>query len=152
MFLMALVVCLWFIKKLLIMKLSQKQAELLATEIRQRLIDQNVNAIPPLLRAKIEKFKEERNALIEQKNQIEDAIEKHDKKLAGIVGKENTRNIRCYWDADNIIEKLEASNIPSLETIEGRIILKAMFISAEEMDKFVNELVKEFSKKKKVAS
>ena len=134
------------------MKLSQKQAELLAGEIRQRLIDQNVNAIAPILRAKIEKFKEDRDALIELKNKAEENIDAHDKKLATIIGKNNLGKIRKYWDADNIIEELEKANIPSLDTIEGKIILKAMFISAEEMDKFVNDLVKEFSKKKKVAS
>lgn len=134
------------------MKLSQKQAQLLASEIRQRLIDSGVNSISPLLRAKIEKFKEERNALIEKKDQAEEAIDVHDKKLAALVGKDNTGKIRRYWDADNIIEELEKTNNPSLETIEGRIILKAMFTSAEEMDKFVNDLVKEFSKKKKVTT
>lgn len=134
------------------MKLSQKQAELLAKEIRNRLLAQGVNEVSPLLKAKIEKFKEERDVLIEQKDKAEAAIENHDKKLGNIVGKENTKKIRCYWDADIIIEELEKANIPSLETIEGKIILKAMFVSADEMDKFVNELVKEFSKKKKVTS
>lgn len=134
------------------MKLSQKQAELLAGEIRQRLIDQNVNAIAPILRAKIEKFKEDRDALIELKNKAEAAIDAHDKKLATIIGKDNLGKIRKYWDADNIIEELEKANIPSLDAIEGKIILKAMFVSADEMDKFVNDLVKEFSKKKKVVS
>lgn len=131
------------------MKLSQKQAELLAKEIRQRLLDQNANAVPPLLIAKIEKFKEERDALIDQKDKIESAIDAHDKKLGALVGKENAKKIRCYWDADNIIDELEKASIPTIEAIEGRIILKAMFASAEEMDKFVNDLVKEFSRKKK---
>jgi hypothetical protein len=134
------------------MKLSQKQAELLAAEIRQRLMDSEVCTVPALLRAKIEKFKEERDVLIEKKDFAEKAIEAHDKKLWGLVGKENTKKIRCYWDADNIIDELEKINIPSKEAIEGRIILKAMFVSAEEMDKFVNDLVKEFSKKKKVTA
>lgn len=134
------------------MKLSQKQAELLAGEIRQRLIDQNVNAISPLLRAKIEKFKEDRDALIELKNKAEAAIDAHDKKLPAIIGKDNIGKIRKYWDADNIIEELEKANIPSLDTIEGKIILKAMFVSADEMDKFVNDLIKEFSKKKKATT
>jgi hypothetical protein len=134
------------------MKLSQKQAELLAGEIRQRLIDQNVNAIAPILRAKIEKFKEDRDVLIELKNKAEEAIDAHDKKLAAIIGKDKMGKIRKYWDADNIIEELEKANIPSLDAIEGKIILKAMFVSADEMDKFVNDLVKEFSKKKKVTS
>lgn len=134
------------------MKLSQKQAELLAAEIQQRIIDSEVTAISPLLRAKIEKFKEERDVLIEKKNKAEEAIEAHDKKLSAIVGKDNIKKIRKYWDVDNIIEELEKANIPTIEAIEGRIILKAMFVSAEEMDKFVNDLVKEFSKKKKVVS
>lgn len=134
------------------MKLSQRQAELLAAEIRQRIIDSEVTTISPLLRARIEKFKEERDVLIEKKNKAEEAIDAHDKKLTGIVGKDNLKKIRKYWDVDNIIEELEKANIPTIEAIEGRIILKAMFVSAEEMDKFVNDLVKEFSKKKKVAS
>lgn len=134
------------------MKLSQKQAELLAKEIRQRLLDQNINAVSPLLMAKIEKFKEERDALIDQKNKIESAIDAHDKKLVSLVGKENTKKIRCYWDADNIIEELKKASIPSLEAIEGRIILKAMFASADEMDKFVSDLIKDFSKKKKATT
>lgn len=101
------------------MKLSQKQAELLAVEIRQRLIDSEVNTVPGILRAKIEKFKEERDILIERKNKAEEAVEAHDKKLGALVGKENTKKIRCYWDADNIIEELEKANIPTREQIEG---------------------------------
>lgn len=134
------------------MKLSQKQAELLAAEIRQRIIDSEPQSISPILRAKIEKFKEERDLLIEKKNKAEEAIDTHDKKLAGIVGKDNLKKIRKYWDVDNIIEELEKANIPTIESIEGRIILKAMFVSSEEMDKFVNDLVKEFTKKKKTTA
>jgi hypothetical protein len=131
------------------MKLSQKQAELLAAEIRQRIINSQSNSISPILRSKIEKFKGERDLLIEKKNKAEEAIDAHDKKLPLIVGKENMSRIRKYWDVDNIIEELEKANVPTLETIEGRIILKAMFTNADEMDKFVNDLVKEFSKQKK---
>jgi len=134
------------------MKLSQKQASILATEIRQRIIDSDSTTISDTLRSKIEKFKQERDVLIEKKDKAEEAIETHDKKLTAIVGKDNLKKIRKYWDVDNIIEELEKANIPTIEAIENRIILKAMFVSAEEMDKFVNDLVKEFTKKKKVTN
>lgn len=134
------------------MKLSAKQSGLLAAEIRQRIIESGVNSVSPILKAKIEKFKEERDALIEKKNKAEEAIDIHDKKLTAIVGKENLKKIRKYWDVDNIIDELEKCNVPTLEEIESKIILKAMFVSADEMDNFINDLVKAFSKKKKITA
>lgn len=134
------------------MKLSQKQAELLAKEIHERLLKAGVNEVSPLLKAKIEKFKDDRDRLIDAKSKAEKAIDEHDKKLAAIIGKDNMKRVRCYYDSDNIIEKLEESNTPTISEITDKIILKAMFTSADEMESFVDELVKQFSKKKKVTA
>ena len=59
------------------------------------------------------------------------------------------KNIKGYWDEDNILEKLKEANTPNLASIENKIILNAMFASDEDLTAFVNRIVKEFSRPKK---
>ncbi len=130
------------------MKISQKQANLLAKEIFNQLKKQNIQQVSPLLIDKIEKFKSEKDRLEAVENEARRAIEDHDKKLKHIVGKKDLHKIRSYWDVDNIIEKLEEINTPSISEIEDKIIIKSMFASEHDMDAFVIIIMKEFTKKK----
>ena len=130
------------------MKISQKQANLLANEIFNQLKKMNVQNVSPLLVAKIEKFTDERNRLCDLQNEAGQAIEDHDKKLKTIVDKKDLSKIRCYWDAENIIEKLQEANTPTVSQIEDKIILKSMFASEQDMDAFVATIMKDFTKKK----
>lgn len=134
------------------MKISNKQATLLAQEIFERLSKSNTFKVPAELVSKIKAFKKYRNKLQEDIKKLENELSEHDKKLPSIVGKANSRNIRGYYDEDNILEKLEQANIPSIQQIEDKIILKAMFASEDDMESFVEKMVKEFSTKKVIVN
>jgi hypothetical protein len=130
------------------MKLSSKQAEVLAAEIHSKILSSHTSKIDPHLKSKIEAFKEERGVLDDAVKEAEQSLENHDKKLKRIIGKQWTNKIRNYWDADNIIEEIGKASVPTISQIEDKVILKAMFASADDMEKFVNDMVKDFTKKK----
>ena len=130
------------------MRISNKQAELLAKEIFDRLKKTNVSKLSPELLSKLRAYKKQRDKLFAEKDKLEKEIQEWDKQLTGIVGKSNINKIRGYWDEENIIEKLEEVNTPTLQEIEDKIILKSMFTSEEDMEQFVEKLVNDFQKKK----
>ncbi len=132
------------------MKISPKQANLLAKEIFNQLKTLNIWTASPMLVAKVQNFKIERDKLVELKDKAEKAIEQHDKKLKDIIGKKIIGNIRCYYDADNIIQKVEEANTPSIPQIEDKILLKSMFASEQDMETFVATIINDFTKKKNV--
>lgn len=129
------------------MKISQKQASLLAIEVFNELKKKSIGEVAPILLVKVKEYKKERNRLIEVKNVAEKAIDNHDAKLKTILGK-SANKIRGYWDEENIIEKLREANTPTLTEIEDKIILNAMFSTDEDLQTFVAGIVKKFTKRK----
>jgi len=129
------------------MKISQKQAELLAGEILKTLKKENVGEASPLMVARIEEFVEKREALLKACKVADDAYEKHTKTLNKICP-----NIKRLYDGDStdeIVRKIKESKIPSLDEIQNKIILKAMFATPEDLEAFVQSIVKEYTKKAK---
>ena len=126
------------------MKISHKQANLLAHEIVRQLKAKRVDKITPELKQKLAKFCEERDAMYSEKDKIQNAIEKHEMSIKKIVG-----NIRIYGSdtLSRMVQDIEAKNIPTVSTIEDEIILKSMFKNEDDMEKFVNSIVKKYEKK-----
>lgn len=129
------------------MKISQKQANLLAKEILKQLKRENIGKVSELTIAKLKAFKEKRDTLVKAKNDAESALYKFDNSLKQIVGDNN--QIRCYHTVNQIVEVLKRQNIPSLSEIEDKIILKGMFATDQDMDTFINGIVREFTRKQK---
>lgn len=128
------------------MKISQKQASILAAEIHKKLTD-NSTFVSELKKQQVKQFLDKREKLVEAKERAQEAISAHDGHFKGIVGK-YTHKASPYHDYERIIQELENINTPNLDEIEDRIILKAMFANADDMEKFVESIVKEFAKKK----
>lgn len=127
------------------MKISQKQANLLAKEIVRQLTAKKVQKAPEHIVKAVTTFSTKRNVLIEKKNKVEDEIRTHDKELYKIIGK--NYNVSCYDSAAKIIEKFEQKNVPNTQEIEDEIILKSMFANEDDMKSFVDSIVSKYEKK-----
>ena len=132
------------------MKLSKKQTELLAAEVLKALKRQGVSHIPELTVAKLRQWKEKRDELVKAEKEAETVREKHDATLQAIVGK--NKKIRPYHSVTEMVEEMKVVNTPTLEEIEDKIILNAMFTTEEDLQSFVQSITKLFTKKKPVTA
>lgn len=129
------------------MKLSQKQTSLLASEVLRAIKRQELCAVPETTISKLRQWKEKRDKLMKVEKEAEDARRKHDNELTQITGRVN--GVYANNSIADIIDKLKDAGIPTLSQIEDKIVLKAMFTTEEDLQTFVQSIVKEFSKKKK---
>lgn len=129
------------------MKISQKQASLLAQEVVKKLKKASVGELPDELMAKIKTFKSKHSALQNIVEKAESAVEKHEQTFKNIV------DIRGLYATDSlarIIQKVKEGVMPTEKEIEDKIILKSMFATDTDMETFISGIVKEFTKKKAV--
>ena len=131
------------------MKLSQKQSQLLAAEVLSAIKKQGLCSVPEATIQKIRKWKETRDRLLKVEKEHEDARRKHDTTLAAITGR--VSGVYPNNSIADIVDKIKEANVPSLSEIEDKIVLKAMFTTEEDLQAFVQSIVKEFSKKKATA-
>jgi hypothetical protein len=128
------------------MKLSKKQSELLAAEVLKALKRQGVSNVPEITIAKLRQWKEKREELVRAEKEAEEATRKHETTLQAITGK--NRNINRYDSVADMVDKMKTASVPSLREIEDKIILKAMFTNEDDLQSFVQTIVKDFAKKK----
>lgn len=127
------------------MRISQKQADLLAQEIAARIKKESgPSYVLPSVRAAIKSFKKQREYLYLEKDKIQKLIDSHEQTFSSVVGEKNVGRIRPYDTEQNIISKLEQATAPNLAVIADKIILRSMFATPETMEEFVSGLVKEF--------
>lgn len=127
------------------MKVSQKQATLLAKEIFRQLEAKKTGRLSDLTKAKLDEFVSQRETLEAKVNAAKKELEKHENTITKIIG-----NIRGVYGSDSLaylIKKTEQANMPSIQAIEDEIILKSMFNNEEDMEKFVKSIVDHYSKK-----
>lgn len=137
--------------KLLTMKLSNKQAEVLATKIHSEIIKGNSFKISDSLRNAIQRFKDVEDDFDSKIEELEKAKDAHEKNLKKVLGASWNANIRAWNNAEQIIKAIENNAIPSIDQIEDKIILKAMFASEDDMQTFMDSVVKEYTSKQKKA-
>lgn len=127
------------------MKISQKQALLLAKEVVNQLKAMKVQKVPDTFRQKLKQWMDKRNQLMTAEKEAEEARRKYETTLKNLTG----RNVYCeaYWSIDKIIEKIEEKNIPSVSEIEDEIILKSIFNDKNDMQSFISQIVKKYEKK-----
>lgn len=128
------------------MKISQKQASLLAGEVLRQLKKANTFEVPAHTVAKLEDWKDKADALLLSCKKADDAYSKHEAELKKITN--NYPNIYGSNTVSQMVEKLRQREVPSLSSIEDKIILESMFASEDDMEKFVASIVKKFTKKK----
>lgn len=127
------------------MKISPKQASLLAIEIFKQLQAKKLFAVSPDLKLKVKAFVKKRELLRKENERIEKMIEEHDRTLYKLWG--GNQQIRNHWDEDRILSEMEKGNVPTISEISDKILLKAMFASEDDMNSFVESIVKEYTKK-----
>jgi hypothetical protein len=132
------------------MKLSKQQAGLLASEVLKALKRNGVAHVSESTIAKLRQWKEKRDELIKAEKEADEATRKHDASLQAITGK--NKNIRSYNSVSEIVDKMKEGNTPSLQEIEDKIVLRAMFTNEDDLQSFVQSIVKDFTKKKPVAA
>jgi len=127
------------------MKLSSKQANILATEIVNQLKAKKVQRVPETVKVQLKRFIEKRDSLRSKVIEAEAQVEKHDQTLKAITG--NATDIQPYNTISKMIEKMEEKQIPKVYEVENEIILKSLFNTEEDMEKFVKNIVDKYSKK-----
>ncbi len=128
------------------MKISQKQAGLLAREIISQLKSKKAQKISDEMKDKLKVYMEKRNDLKKKEEDARELVLKHEGTLYGIIGKMNER----VYGSDTltqIIAKVEAKTLPTVSEIKDKIILKSMFQSEDDMQKFVDGIIGEYTKK-----
>ena len=128
------------------MKISQKQANLLAIEIFKQLKQKKVSKVSDEMKKKLVAYIEKREALKKKDQAISEEIRKHEQTLFGIVGKLEER----IYNSDTItqmLSKVEAKNMPSVSDIENEIILNAMFADDSDLQAFMDKIISKYEKK-----
>jgi hypothetical protein len=131
------------------MKISQKQAGLLAREVLNQLKKQKIGEVPETIIGQLKKFKEKRQQLLDACKVSDDALREHESTLRKIVGTNGNDRINSYDSVPQMVDKLKERDFPKLSAIEDEIILGAMFSSDDDLQSFVNKIVKKFDKKTK---
>lgn len=129
------------------MKISQKQAGLLATEVLKTLKRENIGEVSPHIVGRLKVFMQKKAELRKIAEAADRAMEDHEREFKLITG--NMRNVYSHSSEKQILDQLRESKIPSLSEIEDKIILRAMFTTEESLQDFVNAIAKEYTKKKK---
>lgn len=130
------------------MKISQKQAYLLAKEVFEKLKKTGQFKVSELMVAKLEAWQEKRNKLCDLQREASSNLHKHDATLKQITG-----NVSGLYSSDTInqmVEKIKNKSVPTISQIEDKIILKQMFATDMDMEEFIQSIVKEFTKRKAV--
>jgi hypothetical protein len=120
-------------QKSTIMKISQKQASLLAKEIVRQLKAAKPIKVSEELKNKIRAWKSQREVF---KKAVEDAevmLENHDERLEKICG----ADVCGHWNINQIVSKIEEKNLPKVSEVEDEIILSAMFKNEVDMQSFI---------------
>lgn len=131
------------------MKISQKQASLLAKEVLKQLQKLKVGEVPEALINQIKKYREKRIQLLAICKEHDENYRVHESAWKKLIGAANEDRIYASDNLDTIIEKLKKKESPRLSEIEDEIILGAMFSSDDDLQSFVNKIVKKFDKKTK---
>lgn len=131
------------------MRLSSKQANLLAIEVFKKLTRAATpNEVSDSLKHKLTQFYDHRDELKAAIKEAENDLEKHDRTFADISSKISRQNIR--EGVKGCIAIMEKPKVPTVKEIEDKIILKGMFANDQDMEAFVNSIIKEYTKKKTV--
>lgn len=131
------------------MKISQKQATLLAKEVLNQLRKAKVGEVPDHVISQIKKFREKRQELLAVCKVHDEALKAHEDTFKKLVGASANERIYFGDSVATIVEKLKERDFPKLSQIEDEIILGAMFASDDDLQSFVGKIVKKFDKKTK---
>lgn len=129
------------------MKISQKQAYLLAKEVLKQLTRLKVGEVPETTIQQIRNFKKKKAELMAICKIHDENLKKHDDTWKNIVGRNESDRIYASRSIDEIVDQLKQREVPKLSVIEDEIILGAMFASDDDLQSFVNKIVKKFDKK-----
>ena len=129
------------------MKISQKQAHLLAKEVLKQLKTKSGGEVPQHTIDAIKQYREKKKKLLAACSIHDEALAKHKGTFKNIVGRENSDNIYDSDSMEKVVEKLKRRSEPRLSDIEDEIVLGAMFASDDDLQSFVNKIVKKFEKK-----
>ncbi len=127
------------------MKVSQKQAQLLAKEIVTQLKQQNVGEVSEEVKKSVIAWKKRYNELAVLEQKAREETRKFEGTFKKAIG--SNKNIRSYHTVDEILKHLKEGNTPSLSEIEDEIILKSMFSDEADMQKFIESVIARYEKK-----
>lgn len=129
------------------MKLSNNEATLLAKEVLEQLKKKNLREIPSATIQKIKAYKEKYRELEAAVKKAETNLEAHESAWEDIVG--NKSGIYASDSMPYLLKKLKESDMPALSEIRDKILLKGLFNKDEDMETFVESIVRAFTTKKK---
>lgn len=134
------------------MKLNVTQAEILANEIRNRILEQKNANVSQEVKQEIQQFIDETSTLslaIKTLKEEIDVINDTSSKLEeNFCKKMNLQRFYRYdnIDVESILKKILERSSPSTQEIKSKIIMKSLFGSEQEMQEFLAALVREYTR------
>lgn len=128
------------------MKFTTRQANLLANKVAEKLKDSNFS-VSAMKRKEIEKWVATYQRLRQAHEAAEKAQSKHFGTLSDITGLDKYYGTTT---TDNIVKEMQKRAIPSVNIIEDEIVLSSMFAEDQDLDSFIDSIVKKLTPKKKL--
>lgn len=126
------------------MKINKNEANLLATEVRNMIIATNKDLDPKAV-AKVKAFCKKRTAL---NTAMDNLRALHAENIKVFCNQFPKMQNYSGSTEKSIIEALANVHVPRVDQIVSKIILKSLFASPDDMKAFIEEIVKEYTKKK----
>lgn len=122
------------------MKFSNRQAELLAQKVFEKLKAEDFK-VSPAKRKEIDRYVKTHEKLRAAYDAANQALTNHSKILEKITGLD-----RFYGgtSAANIIKEMEKRYMPSLRAIEDEIIVNSMFENGDNLEAFLDKIARKF--------
>lgn len=124
------------------MKLNNKQIKVLAEQVLAK-ISENVPEYTKAQEKAIDIFIKKETELSEKIDKLSDERSELRERIQKFLGCK--KKYFYSFDKETLLKNID-KDLPSLEQIQDKIVLEAMFESKEDMKSFIDKLVKEFSK------
>ena len=132
------------------MKLNVTHAEILAGEVRKQIEEVAFSKKDVATEKIVDSFIKEYEALTKEREKAYEILKAIDAKKEIVVKNFNKKTGLNFYSGrttkkEDFLNNIKQSKIPSVQQIKNKIVMKSLFGSEQEMQNFLQELVKEYS-------
>ena len=132
------------------MKLNVTQAEILAEEVRKQIEEVSFSKKDGAAEKVVDSFIKEYESLTKEREKAFEICKIIDAKKDAVIKNFNKKTGLNFYSGrtakkEDFLNNIKQSKIPSVSQIKNKIVMKSLFGSEQEMQAFLQELVKEYS-------
>lgn len=132
------------------MKLNVTQAEILAGEVRKQIEEVALSKKDVATEKVVDSFIKEYETLSKEREKAYEICKTIDSKKDILIKNFNKKTGLNFYNGrtvkkEDFLNNIKQSKIPSVSQIKNKIVMKSLFGSEQEMQNFLQELVKEYS-------